>query len=387
MMPLFRIPARRFPMSRVLVVVLSLAVMGLVTPAGAVQEGKGKELKVLNKTAGEWLKILKTDPEVRFRRAALIALEVFGPGIPGVTAGLFDALEKDAEEQVRRETAQALGRMGPDAKGAVDALALALKSDKSDLVREAAARALGGKMASQSHTQVLVIGAALKDRHAGTRAAAAETLRDLGEKAKAALPQLLEVAKDVKADRFPRLYAIQILSRVDPEGTASLPLLIGVLADQAADVKIREAAAEALGRVGKDSEAAVKELGKAVADKQPEMRRAALVALHKIGEPARSTWPMVKNALKDANNGVRYHAIRLAGTWAKEEGEVVPALVETGLKDENVENRLAAIQELAELGPIASRSVEALTGMAANDARSSVREAAQEALKKIKANP
>jgi HEAT repeat protein len=106
--------------------------------------------------------------------------------------------------------------------------------------------------------------------------------------------------------------------------------------------------------------------------------------LYKIGEPARPTWPAVKAALKDANNTVRHHAIRLAGSWGKDEGEVVPALVDIGLKDENVENRLATIQELAELGPVANRAVEALTNLADNDTRSSIREAAQAALKKIK---
>src|SRR5438132_12922229 len=125
-----------------------------------------QEEPVLNKTLSEWLKILRTEKDVKWRRASLIALEVYGPKKAGVVPGLLDALEKDAEPNIRREAASTLGRMRPDAKGAIDALAAALKNDKSDVVREAAARALGGRMATQSHSQVLTLGSALRDAHA-----------------------------------------------------------------------------------------------------------------------------------------------------------------------------------------------------------------------------
>src|SRR5439155_24119736 len=134
------------------IVVLSALV--LVAPVARSQQ----EEPVLQKTLSEWLKILRTEKDVKWRRASLIALEVYGPKKAGVVPGLLEALEKDAEPNIRREAASTLGRMGPDAKGAIDALAVALKNDKSDVVREAAARALGGRMATQSHSQVLILG-------------------------------------------------------------------------------------------------------------------------------------------------------------------------------------------------------------------------------------
>src|SRR5262249_2378907 len=97
---------------------------------------------VLGKKCAEWLTMLKEHKEVKFRRAALIALEVFGPGTPGVLPGLCEALTRDAEPMIRRETALLLGRMGADAKEAVPHLTEAAKKDRDDAVREAAAEAL-----------------------------------------------------------------------------------------------------------------------------------------------------------------------------------------------------------------------------------------------------
>jgi HEAT repeat protein len=62
---------------------------------------------------------------------------------------------------------------------------------------------------------------------------------------------------------------------------------------------------------------------------------------------------------------------------------VVPALAE-GLKDVAVEVRLAAVLELANLGPAAKPAVPALTA-ALKDGRAEVREAAADALKRVRA--
>src|SRR5688500_765924 len=102
---------------------VSLALVAVVGTAWS-QDEPG-----LGKKSAEWLATLKEHKEVKFRRGALIALEVFGPKSRGVLAGLYEALEKDSEPEVRRETALLLGRMGPDAKEAVPYLAEALKKD------------------------------------------------------------------------------------------------------------------------------------------------------------------------------------------------------------------------------------------------------------------
>src|SRR5260370_18297082 len=55
--------------------------------------------------AGEWLEMLRKDPKPDRRQAALLALGILGPKIPGVVLGVSDAL-KDADVEVRRNAAQ-----------------------------------------------------------------------------------------------------------------------------------------------------------------------------------------------------------------------------------------------------------------------------------------
>ena len=339
---------------------------------------------VLGKKCGEWLKILKEHKELKYRRAALIALEVFGPKSRGVLAGLYEALETDAEPELRREAALLLGRMGTDAKEAVPHLAEALKTDKSDGVREAAALALSEKLNPFAAEYVKYFAAALKDSNAGTRAAAALALNNLGEKAALALPQVMEVAKDKKADRVPRLYAIQIVSRLQSDRPDAGSLLVEIAGDAAAATTLRSAAAEGLGRRDKTSQAELQALGKLLAEKPAELRRAAATALANLGEQAAPAWPQVQARLGDDDNTVRFQLIRVAGAAAREHKAAIEALAQLALKDAHVENRLAAIGELGQLGSAAAPAAEVLEGISTQDARAAIREAAAAALKKIR---
>jgi HEAT repeat protein len=337
------------------------------------------------KKVSEWVTILKEHKDKRFRRASLLAMETFGPKARGVAGGLLEALQKDPEPEIRREVAILLGRLGPELKGGAEALGEALKTDKADVVRQAAATALGGKWAEKAGDQVMVLAGALKDKHPGTRAAAAESLRNFGENAKPAVPALLDVAKDKTADRFPRVYAIQIVSRWGTEDAAAGPVLLDILADKAAPTSVREAAAEGLGQFP-DVAKAAPALGAALDDPQLDVRTAAAVALAKLGARAQAAWPAIKKTLQDgkADSGVRYQLIRSAALLAKEQPEAVTALAATALNDEAAENRLAAVQELGELGRVAAPAVPTLTRIADGDARASLRQAADAALKKIK---
>lgn len=346
--------------------------------------GWSQDDTVLGKKSSEWLAILKEHKEVKFRRAALIALEVFGPKTRGVLAGLYEALEKDSEPEVRRETALLLGRMGPDAKEAVPHLAEALKNDKADAVREAAALALGDKLSPYAHEQVLVFARALKDAHAGTRAAAAVALNSLGDKAALALPQLNEVAKDKKADRLPRLYAVQIVSRLQADDPEAGALLVGIAADADAPGSVRLAAVEGIGRREKTTKEELQALAQALQESSVDLRRAAAAALAKLGEQAAALWPQVQARLQDEDNTVRFQLIRLAGAVARDHKEAVTALAQLAAKDAHVENRLAAIGELGELGALAASAADALAAIATHDARAALREAAAAALKKIR---
>jgi HEAT repeat protein len=356
---------------------LGLACLATVGVAGETFGGK---------TTGEWLKILREHKDVKFRHVSLIALETIGAKPAGVTPGLLDALRDDPDEQIRQEVAILLGRMGPDAKGAVEALGDRLANDKSGLVRQAAAAALGGKLAKSAESQVPTLAKALKDKYDGTRRAAAETLKNLGELAEPAVPQLTEVAQDPKVDRFSRVYAIQVIGQFGKEHKSSGPALVAALADKDAHVSIRQAAAEALGRFGGDFAAGVEALGQALETAPPEVRRTAAVALGSMGEKSLPAWSAIKKTLQDkkSDNAARNALIRAAASVAKQQDDAVPVLAKLAQDDDAIENRLSAIQELGELGGRAEPAVPTLRDIAQNDARASVRQAAEAALKKIK---
>jgi HEAT repeat protein len=341
------------------------------------------------KPAGEWVKILREHKDPKHRHVSLIALETIGPKGPGVTVGLLEAIRDDPDAEIRQEIAILLGRMGPDAKGAVDALGDRLANDKSGLVRQAAAAALGGKLAKLAEGQVKALASALKDRHDGTRRAAAETLKNLGEMAEPAVPQLTEVAQDVKADRFARIYAIQVIGQWGKDHKETAPALVAALGEKDAHVTIRQAAAEGLGRLGGDFAAGVTALGEALETAPPEVRRTAAVALGQMGEKSAPAWAPIKKTLEDkkSDSTARNALIRAAASIAKKQDDAVPVLAKLAQADDAVENRLSAIQELGELGARAETAVPALQAVAQDDVRATIRQAAEAALKKIKGTP
>jgi HEAT repeat protein len=369
-------------MFRMLVLLTGLVALS----AGAA--ARAQEVLELGKSSAAWLKILAEAKEPKHKLVALIALERYGPKTKGVLPGLEEALYKDPSPAIRKATAETLARMGEDAKSAIPALANALARDKSELVREAAARALGGAMVKYSKTAVPVLAEALADPDPATRAAVAETLKDLGAEARPALRHLLAVLKDTKTDRFTRLYALQILGRFTEDAAVVVPALLAAFAETGAHPSIRLGAAESLARLGPEAAAAAPALAETLTSKTAPapLRRACAQALVKVGADAKTAWPAAKVALTDPDASVRTQAIRLAGAMGKLEREVVPALV-TRCEDENVEARLAAIQELGQLGAAAKGAEDTLRRLARSDSRASVRDAASAALTKIQAAP
>jgi len=339
------------------------------------------------KTTSQWVEILRAGKQVKARQAAVTALEIFGPKVPGVLPALMEALDKDPDPDIRQNVAQVLGRMGVEARIAVEPLGQAVRKDKSAKVRAAAALALGGRMVPHSKVAVLVLAEALRDPEPGVREAAAKALKDLGDHAQPALPQLIEVLRDPKADRFTRTYAVQLVAKLGAGGDAALQILAATFAEKDGPPSVRIAAAEALGRYGPAAEPAVPVLAASLKSGPVPVRRAAAAALYKIGAAALSAWPEVKVALRDDDAAVRSEAVRVAGIIGKERREVVPVLANIAVQDANVETRLAAIQELGQLGNVAREAVPTLTRLVRSDTRASVRDAADAALKRIQRNP
>jgi HEAT repeat protein len=370
---------------------LLILLLGLAFPLCLAPHARaGKDGKtVAGRTRAEWLKMLLEDKTIKYRRAAAKALEVFGPKADQVLQGLTIALKKDPEPLVRREVVAVLGRMGPDARSTLPALAAALTDDKDGSVREATARALEGLL-PHSKAAVPELARALKDSYPATRTAAAATLKELGADAKEALPQVLELIKDSKgkgSEPLARVYAVQLAVRL-ASASELVPVLAAVVGDAADDTQVRSAAAAALEPLGAKAEEAAGKLAEVAADPKADtgLRQKALMALGKVSTDVKTVWPAVRKVLQDKHSGLRGQAVRVAGPLGKQEKEVIGQLEKVARADGNVEVRVAAIQELGGLGP-AARSAEGTLAKLATEARASIRDAAVEALKRIRTAP
>ena len=342
--------------------------------------------EIAGKTVGEWIKILRTHENPKFRRAALIALYAAdAAGRTGLPA-LLNAIQKDKDAQVRQEAVMVLGRLGPKTNGALKALVEALQTDKADEVREAAASAIGREEFSEpAAAYVAVLADALKDPHAGTRIAVAGALRNMGENARPAFGALIEAAKNPKEHPLVRAAAVHVVSRHGKDNPQTVPLLLALLKSSDTPAALREAAAEGLGRSGSDSPEVITALAEALGGKNIELRKAAAVALGSMGVKAKSAWPTIKERLSDAkeDSSVRNNLIRLTGTLAKSNTEAIKELTAAAENDQSTENRIAAIQELGELGSLPEETRKSLGRIARQDARAAIREAAEKVLKKL----
>jgi hypothetical protein len=358
-----------------------LCCMPAVRPARAGEDEKVKKL----------ITDLLENKDVKKRRLAVIDLEIVGARIKGVVQAMKIALEKDPEPVVRQEVAAALGRMGEDGHDAISSLAFSLRNDKDDKTREQAGRALL-LMAPSSKLALQQLGEALQDTYAPTRAAAAETIKALGELAKRAVPQMmdfLKVGKDKKADAVARMNIALAFGRIGADGSKGTDVLCAVLVDSAEDDTVREAAADSLGRLGLDAPGSAKPLADTL--KNPKIgtavRLAAVKALAKVEGDAKDVWPALKVALDGGEPTLRLLAVRAATAYAKDQPEIIREFVKIARSTANVELRLAAIQELGLAGATAKSAAADLQYLIDNDERENVREEAEAALKKIQMQP
>jgi HEAT repeat protein len=360
----------------------SIAVACLVCSWIFLTEPQSQEEK-LNKLIVQFLQ----DKDAKKRQLALLELEVVGPRVKGVLQAMSIVLEKDSEPNVRREVAAALGRMGVDAQAAIPALAFALKNDKDDTVREVSARALL-QMVPDSARALQQLIDALQDGHGPTRAAAAEAIKSLEDRSKSGVPQLIEYLKspkDKKSDAVARMNVALALGRVGEEGAKGTSVLITVVSDPTEDVLVRSAAANSLGRFGLDAQGAAKPLADILANTKNDqsLRLAAVKALSKVEGNTRQVWPSLKIGLDDSDSMVRILSIRAAGPYGKEEPEAVKILAKLARNDDNVEVRLAAIQELGLIGSAAKIAEPDLRYIIEHDEREAVREQAEVAVRRI----
>jgi len=372
-------------------VIASLFIVTVLACGNAVGQDKKVDPldePILGKTLGEWLKILRTHKNAKFRRAALIALEGSNTANKIGLPALLECIEKDDEPQVRMEAVLVLGRQGPETKGAIRALVIAAHSDKSERVREAAATAISiNKFIKQAEDYIpLLLDILNKDPHAGTRVAVAGILRDMGAGAKPAFSSLLEAAKKANEDPLVRAAALHVVSRHDKDNPKVISLMIDFLKDAKTPPALREASAEGLGRSASSATDVIGILETTLIDRKQtiELRKTAANSLLALKGNARAAWPAVKKLVTDPSEdgGIRNSLIRLTGVFAFSNTEAIEALTTAAASDLSTENRIAAIQELGELPSLPASTRKTLKDIADEDARAAIREAAAKVLKK-----
>jgi len=233
------------------------------------------------------------------RQAAALALSAYGPRAEGAIAGLIDVLRHPDASQ---SAATALGRIG---KPAVAALTIALRTP-------ALARA------------------------------AASALAHIGPDAVAATAQLI-LTVQLKYGAYEE--AAQALGAIGPGAAAAVPTLIAALAPRAS-ARLHLRAQNALVEIGKP---ALPELARATRHANPEIRRAAISVLGRIGLSDPVISRALMESLKDPSARVRWQAV---GTLrALKDTRALAALEQKARDDKAPRVRNAALVAVWALDP------------------------------------
>ncbi len=287
---------------------------------------RGESPAYRGRDLGQWTGALESS-DVRQRWYAALALAQIGPGA-GLAAGPLMTLlaERSQYEYVRAGAAFALGRIQADADRVVPLLAETLGSELAS-VRRHSARALGlfGQQAESAVPQML---SQLRRDDPVFRIELAEALWRVARHEKA-IPFLISQVRDSAGSGS--FEAVEALGRLAPDSPREVvPALIEALGSDNADVA--RSAARALGRAGTDvsgqlaSAAAVSPMPVrcrivesygwmgpagasaligALKDPAPEVRRAAVRALGRLGPEVAAVEPVLLRTVNDTDPLVR----------------------------------------------------------------------------------
>ncbi len=252
------------------------------------------------------------DPKPEVRRYVCHAVGEMGPEGASAADQLVSMLGDD-DERVRENAARSLGNLGPDAKSvALPALTKALE-DRIKAVRVGAAVAISTLLNPPNPEDVplLLTIVKMKDSEASVHGAAA--LAKLGKKAKSAVPELIDMAKNL--DSAGRRGAIECLATIEPEPKQVIPVYLAAF-KEGSDIGLRQSALIALGQTGKtlDKEkdkdtiaSIVAVLADSIKDSDKQIKMAAMSAVGKFGDKlgtagAKQVMPTIIEAIQSKDN-------------------------------------------------------------------------------------
>ncbi|HEY4308405.1 MAG TPA: HEAT repeat domain-containing protein [Pirellulales bacterium] len=374
---------------------------------------------------------------------ATLVLAEMGPAAKSAVPALGGLLD-DPDPEVRMQSALALGEMGIDAAAAEARLVKGL-SDKADAVRYACTFALGkvgatGAIAELEKSEadkdpflamlsawavaklkpddqaavnkaVELIVAALKSENANVRHGAAKALIELNAPREIVGPPLVAALDDSDPEVQENIYgalasmgeailprvverlrdpatrdkALHVLSRMGPAAAGGVPVIVELL-DSVEPAQRREMLF-ALANVGPAAAEATAALVKALDDPDEDVRVAAGIALGAIGPGATGAVEALQKNLKSTDEVLRLISVEallhIQPDDSQITGSAIPVLSDL-LKDGKTDvTRIEAATALGDLGAKAKGGVPALE-RALKDEDPAVRDAATEALKKIR---
>jgi HEAT repeat protein len=292
-----------------------------------------------------------------------LTLYYFGrePGSPTYQGKSLDYWFKQRLTKNSPEADKILNQVGPEA---VPYLRTVLRREDSFLTRTRSAlrrKMITSKLVPAAVRQRLTIPVtALR-----ARAEAARILRGLGPAARPALPEL--VASLNHKQRGIRSTAFEALIGLGPAVEGVIPVVLQTLKHPDSSMRMR--AATALSEFEVYSPGIIAALTEALADPLPMVRQAAVQTLAQAGPAAISALPQLGPMLNERDNYLRLSAADALWRISPEQARViVPLLIglmdpEASLGDApdlSLEFRVAAVEIMGEMGPLAKEAVPAL---------------------------
>jgi HEAT repeat protein len=347
---------------------LTLVLLVAVSPAWAAPAGPQSVAKepatYKGKPASFWIHKLQ-DKDVQARREAVMALKTIGPEAHDAVPALLLALRDDDDSAVREGTVDALGEIGPGAKAAIPALLRAVQ-DRDIQFRCRAMHALGKVGAGHEVVIRTLAKMLLEDKTGPGRQASAEALRQMGPKAKLAIPSLRRVLQE--KSEWSREAAIRVLAAIGPDAVPALTEAVQVPRD-------RDWVVRAFAQMGPRAATAVSPLQEMLEkSKDVDVRLTVVQVLRIIGPEAVPA--LVRALRRDADLGVRRQAAYALGTIGRDAEPAIPDLMEA-LRDPDLGP--VAGQALGRMGPKAAAPLLAVL----HDKSSKVRGYAYNALEQL----
>jgi len=292
----------------------------------AVLRDMGPGAKAAIPTLKTLLKSLSTDVRIM----ASEALHTIDPKTVEGVPVLIKIIQNEQDEGIRWEAAWALGSFGPKAKAGVPALLQALQNKKVHFAAFTALQAIGGTGEKPTLAALVKL---LSEPDPELRVTALTSLKELGQRAKNALPSLLT--------------SLQHKSE-----------------------KVRNAAAMALSAVGPNVPPAVKSLTKSLQDSSVRVRMAAAYALTQIdGNNQEGVKVLLAELKADQKWSIRHRAIELLGGTGHRAKCAIPTLIQVfstnpvgidpGEEDSLLSARTSAHSLLREFGPPTRPAIQA----------------------------